>query len=94
MGNIAVRPRLSRAHPIWARGHIDGDGDEYDDQDGAYDDASHDDAGDGDDRAIAAAGAVGGSPCGATKRVRGVPTFLATDSPVPSQATRLGLPRN
>ena len=59
MGEISVRPRLSWLRPIRVRGHVDGDGDEDDGHDGAYDDAGQGDADDGDDPATAATGAAG-----------------------------------
>ena len=73
MGEISVRPIFSWLHPIRARCHVDGEDDEGEGNDGACDDAGHGDAGDGDDHATAATGAAGGAPCGATKRVWGVP---------------------
>ena len=71
-GNLSPS-HFSWLHPIRARCHVDGEDDEGEGNDGACDDAGHGDAGDGDDHATAATGAAGGAPCGATKRVWGVP---------------------
>ena len=57
-GNLSPS-RLSWFHPINARGHVDGNDDEDDGHDGAYDDAGQGDTDDGDDPATAATGAAG-----------------------------------
>ena len=69
MGEISVRPIFHG----FIRSGPDGEDDDGEGNDGACDDAGHGDAGDGDDHATAATGAAGGAPCGATKRVWGVP---------------------
>ena len=53
-GGSLIPSRLSWLHPIKARCHVDGDDDDSDGHDGAYDAAGHGDAGDGDDHATAA----------------------------------------